>query len=60
MQAAQNLAVHRPVKLYRYRSDNLSLHRYQKFTLSFSPRHEKLKKILARARESQEWGNNST
>jgi hypothetical protein len=50
MQAAQNLAVHEPVKLYRPQSGNLSTHRYRELTLSFSPRCEKLKKILTRAR----------
>jgi len=60
MQTAQYLALHEPVKLHRHQSDNLSLHRYRKFAPSLSPRDEKLKKILIRARESREWGNNST
>jgi hypothetical protein len=60
MQAAQNISVHGPAKLYPYRSHNLSSHQYQKYALSFSPGYEKLKKILTRTRESLEWGNNST
>jgi hypothetical protein len=59
MQAARNLAVHGPWKLYLHQSDNLPSHGYLKFALSFSRRHEKLKNILIRGRESRECGNNS-
>jgi len=48
MQAAQNLAAHRGLKLYLHQPDNLSSHGHMIFVLSLSPRHEKLRKILIR------------